>query len=204
VNPTKPFHSLLRAFRWHRRWFAAILATVAVFATLNVVSQQSSGAVPTVVAIKEIPGGNVLNDTDLAVVRLPKAMVAEGAFDSVDQLVGKEAIITIPARTVLTRSSLLTEGLEVAPGRLALPVKFGDSATMTALSVGSTIDILGQSGDSYTVVASSLRVIAIPNAGQSGVLSSDSAELVMVDVDPTQAGAIATAATAGSLSFALH
>ncbi len=204
MQPTQLLNSLLRAFRWHRRWFAAILATVAAFAAVSALTQQTSNSVAVVVATKEIPAGTIINAADLTVVRLPSAAVAEGAFESVEQLIGQEVIVNIPARAVLTRFSLLADGIGVGAGRLALPIRFSDSATLTALTVGSTIDVLGQTGSSYAVIASDLRVIAIPNVGQSGAFSSDPGELVMVDVDPAQAGAITSAASAGSLSYALH
>lgn len=204
MHLTQLIDSLRRAFRWYRRWFAAALAAFAVFAAISAVAQQSSGSVPVVVAARTIPGGTTLTAADLSVARVPASVVAEGAFDTPELLLGQQVITAIPARAILTSTNLLATGTSVGEGKLALPVRFSDSTTMSALQVGSRIDVLGQTGDSYAVIAANLRVVAVPDAEQGGVLSANTDGLVMVEVDASQAGAITAATSAGSMSYALH
>lgn len=206
MAPTQFLNSVLRAFRWHRRWFAAIFAVLAVLAALNVISSRSSGSVAVVTAARSITGGTKLVAADLKTSWLPESSIAEGYFGSVEALIGEEVVANIPLRGVLTGSDLLSEGAPVAPGKLALPVRFADSTTIALLQAGSRIDVLGQtgSGSEYTVVATQVRVIAVPDSGDSGMLKADSGELVLIEVEQSQAAAISAAGSSASLSFALH
>ncbi|MBA3020225.1 SAF domain-containing protein [Propionicimonas sp.] len=200
------FTSLVRAFRWHRRWFAAAFAAIAVFAAINVIASKTGGGTPVVVAARSIPGGTTLSATDLSIVWLPAAVTAEGAFNSIDPLIGQEVTAPISKRSPVTAATLLSGGAEVAPGKVALPIRFGDASATTILKVGCHLDVLGPaSGQSgFSVVAADVRVIAIPNSEQSGTIAGRGGELVLIEVDQSQAAAIAAAASATELSYALR
>jgi pilus assembly protein CpaB len=206
VRPTQLISSLVRAFRWHRRWFAAILAAVAIFAATNVISTRSGGEVAVVVAARTIPGGTTLTPADLTTIWLPASGIAAGAFATNEALLGQEVISEVPQRGQLTAAALLTHGGGVAEGKLALPIRFGDASAASILSVGNRIDVLGAAatGDGFAVIATDVRVAAIPSSGPSGVLATQSGELVMIEVDQTQAAAISAAGAAGALSYALR
>lgn len=158
-----------------------------------------------IVASRSIPGGTTLAAADLTTVWLPAPAVAEGYFGSPESLLGRQVISEVPARRTLTGSDLLTNSASVAPGNLALPVRFSDAGTTAMLGVGSRIDIFGPSGTGggFAVIASNIRVAAVPKNDSTGILSSRDGGLVMVEVDTTQAAAISAAATT-SLSYALR
>lgn len=159
-----------------------------------------------VTAARRLSGGSTLTAADLTISWLPAATVAEGSFDSTEPLVGQQLIAAVPRRGVLTGEDLLSGGLSVTPGKLALPIGFASAMTVSLLQVGSRIDVLGPAGtgQGYAVVATNLRVVAVPHAGDSGMLGTSGSELVMVEVDQVQAAAITAAASAASLSYALR
>jgi Flp pilus assembly protein CpaB len=206
VQLSQFFTSLVRAFRWHRRWFAAAFAAIALFAAINVIASRTGGSTPVVVAARSIPGGTTLSAADLSVVWLPAAVAAEGAFDSTDSLIGQEVAAPISKRSPVTTATLLSGGAEVAPGKVALPVRFGDASAAAILQVGCHLDVLGPSAGQggFSVVAADVRVIAIPNGGQSGSMTGRGGELVLIEVDQSQAAVIAAAASATELSYALR
>lgn len=206
VQTPRVILSVLRAFRWHRRWFAAIFAAIAVAAGANTLTAHSSGSVPVVVLTRSLPGGSVLAGGDLSVAWLPPAAAPEGAFSATSELIGKELLGAATARTPVTGADLLTHNAAVAAGKVALPVKFGETTDTRLLAVGSHIDVLGSagSGQAFATVAGDIRVVAMPDAAAGGAFTSAAPQLVMVEVDPSQAAAIATAAAAGSLSYALR
>lgn len=197
---------LLRALRWHRRWFAALFAALAVLAALNALPASESSGLDTVVAARDIPGGATLGADDVRTVRLPTAMVAKGAFTDTGPLIGRTVVIPIPERSVLTPDSLLVHDSLVAAGKLALPVRFADATALPLLRVGARIDVLGASvhGTDYGVAARDVRVVAIPAVSDGGVLGSSQGGLVLVEVDNTQAAAITAAAAVSAVSFALR
>lgn len=197
---------LFRALRWHRRWFAALFAGLAVLAALNTVTNSESSGTFTVVAARSIPGGATLGADDLRTVRLPAALVAEGAFTDTSLLVGRRVLIQVPERSVLTAANLLESDSLVAAGKLALPVRFGDATALPLLRIGARIAVLGAvaNGSDYGVVARDVRVVAIPALSDAGMLGGSQPGLVLVEVDTLQATAIAAAAAVSAVSFALR
>jgi len=207
VHPARLIDSLVRAFRWHRRWFAAILAAVAVLATLDALSPAASGTVSVVVAAHEIAGGSTIAASDLEVLPFPASVVADGAFDDPSGLVGKEVVVTIPARRPLTGADLLDAAALVGPGKVAVPVRFSDAGTVAILRVGSRVDVLGQNAPDAVVgtIARDLRVVAIPGSEAGGALGSSSGGgLVLVEADEAQSAAILAAASGGTLGYVLR
>lgn len=203
---TQFFTAVRRALRWHRRWFAALFALIAVAATLSSLGSAAIGTVPTVVASRTIPGGTILSNADLEIVQLPASMVAVGAFHRFDDALGGETITEIPERSVLTAASLLTDRVAVSAGKVALPVRFADTASISLLSPGSRIDVLGANTQhgGFSVVAANARVVALPSQKSSGMLANNNAELVLIEISQAQATAISSAASSGTLSYALH
>jgi pilus assembly protein CpaB len=206
VHPPPLIDSLRRAFRWHRRWFAGLFAAVAVLAALNTLSApESSGAIG-VVATHSIPGGARLTAADLQLVRLPAALAAAGSFTDTAALIGRTVVARIPQKRVLTESDLLESAGLVAAGKVAMPVRFGESSALPLLRVGGRIDVLGPvaDGSGYGSVAGDVRVVAVPEVGDSGMLGGNTDDLVLVEVDQAQAAAIAAAAAVSTLSFAMR
>jgi len=53
-------------------------------------------------------------------------------------------------------------------------------------------------------VASGVRVVALPSAGETGLLADNQSPLVLLEVSSSEASQITAAAAVSSLSFALH
>lgn len=198
--------SFRRAFRWHRRTVAALLVAVAVLAGLNALTAGSPDGVPVVVAARTIAGGQQVAGTDLVVVRVPAATLPDGAATDPAEVVGRTVVVDVPARAVLTPSVLLDSAGRARAGALALPVRFGESAAVALLRVGTRVDVLGPAdgGSGYGVVAADVRVLALPAAGSGGLIDGGDAPLVLLEVSSAQASAVAAAASVSALSFALR
>lgn len=198
--------SLLRAIRWHRRWFAALFAAIAVLAGLNAFSSAQSDGAPVIVAARGISAGSRVTTDDLRLVTLPPSAVPAGAFTEIGQAVGRTVVVGVPERQVLTSSVLLGAAGQVAPGRVALPVTFGTAGAVSLLSVGSRIDVLGAdaAGNGYGVVAADVRVAALPASEDPGMLGATTSRLVLLEVNSGQAAAIVAAMSVSAVSFALR
>jgi len=198
---------LLRAFRWHRRWFAAIFAAIAVLAGLNAVNARTQELREVVVAARPIDGGTTLAATDLRLARLPDDAIPEGAVSDPAAMVGRITKAALPGRRVLVEADVLGGSGGLAAGRVALPVQFGAGQAVALLSSGVRIDVLGpQAGSAgYQVVAADVRVITVVAQAQaSGPFGGGEAGPVLLEVDSNQASAILAAASIGSVSFALR
>lgn len=198
--------NLGRAIRWHRRLLIAALAGVAALAALNVVSTRDDPGRPVLVARRLIPAGATISESDLSVTRSPPHLVPEHSLQEPVEAVGHQAVGEIPARRALVASDLLGVDGQLASGRMGLPVRFSDEAMVGLLHTGSRIDILGAEGatGNHQVIAADVRVIAVPQSDEGGLLGSRGPDLVLVEVTPAQATAITSASGLSGLSFALR
>lgn len=196
---TKLLDPLRRALRWHRRLLAAGLAGLAIYFALAAITERDDTS-QVVVAARPIEGGGTLAAGDLTTLELPRAAVPEGALTELDQAIGEAVIARVPARAVLTASSLASSERLVAPGRVALPITLADSAPLSLVRPGDRIELLGP-GDSgaVEVLVSGARVIAIPQL-DAGLLGGD-APVILVDVARAEAARLVAAGV--PLSFAL-
>lgn len=197
--------SLRRAARWHRRTFAALLAGVAVYAGLTALTHPEGDLSWAVIAVRPVGGGQLITSSDIDLVQIPSAALPEGVITDPNAVVGRTAVAPIPRRAAVTASDLLSGGSLVGVGRVALPVTL-DSAAAGLLRVGDTIDIIGAGSDTGIkgIVAAGVRVVAIPNAADSGGFGGSSERLVLIDVTPGVAAGVSSAAAISALSFALH
>ncbi len=169
-------------------------------------SPADSTAAIALVAVRPISGGQVIGEADLERARLPASALPEGALTDPATAIGRTAVASIPRHGVLTNADLLTGGSLVGPGRVALPVTLGGGAALDLLRVGDRIDIIGATADgaSVGVIASGVRVVAIP-APEGGMLAgSGSGRVVLIEVTPDIAARVSSAAAVSSVTFALH
>lgn len=196
---TNLLESLRRAARWHRRLLAAVFAGLAAYCILAAVTEQDDLS-SVVVAAHTIPGGRTMTAADLSTIDLPRAAVPEGAFTTFDQAIGQTVVVQLPARAVVTASSVAGGGSLVASGRVALPIGLSESAPVDLLRVGDRIDLLGPGPSGpIEVLVSGTRVVALPEA--DGGLLGRTSPVVLVDVSREEATRLVAANA--PLSFAL-
>ena len=177
-----------------------------MYAALVALGHGDSATAPALVAVRSIEGGRAISAADVEVASVPLQSLPEGALVDPAQAVGRTALAALPRRGVLTTSDLLTGGSLVGAGRVALPVTLGGGAALGLIRVGDRIDLLGASneGSAVGVVATGVRVVAIP-PGDSGLLpGSPGDRVVLIEVDPDAAARISAAATVSTITFALH
>ncbi|MDR1237706.1 MAG: SAF domain-containing protein [Propionibacteriaceae bacterium] len=198
------FSSLRWGLSRHRRLLAALAAGVAVLAGLSAITQGQT-EVPVLVAAHEIASGSKLTSADLRVSRWPAAIVPDRALTTAEEAIGQISVAAITERAPITASDLLEEGQLVAPGLVALPLSFATSSPIDLLQVGSTIDIIGP--DPATgmskVLVSGARVVSVPESSGTSWANS-AAKSVLIEVTPSAAATLNSAAAISSLSFALH
>ncbi len=198
--------SLRRALSWHRRKIGALAAAVAVVAVVTAVSPTPPPTTDVVAAATTLPPGHQLSAADLHVVAVPVGLVPDEAITDPDQAVGR----TLTG--ALTRGQFLTAPDLVRPksrpdGLVTTPVRLADAEVVALLQVGDEIDVLAadpRTGTS-TVIAQGARISAIPASESGGMLGGGSAsQLVLVEVSPEVAAALAAAAVNGPLSVVWH
>jgi Flp pilus assembly protein CpaB len=189
-----------------RRSVAALLAAVAVFATVRTLQPRPAPTQPVVVAAHDLDAGSLLGQEDLATTRLRPGQAPQGALPAAD-LTGRTVAAPVRAGTPLTDRSVVGPGLAAGyPGRVVVPVRLGDPDVATRLRPGDHIDLVAArpDGGEARVVALDAVVVTVPPPADDGASALDSGSLVVVAVAETTAPALAEAGVSAFISPVLR
>lgn len=197
-RPRAPLHTL-------RRVLAVALAGAALLLAVrpDPVPQGARGpaGLPVVVASGDLPAGTVLDEADLDVAALPRAVVPDGAVGTVGVLVGQVLATAVRTGEPLTDVRLVGAGLTalLPEGQVAAPVRPADLGVSALVDAGDRIDVLvtAPGAGSAELVAARALVLAAPGSGVDGD------GLLLVAVDGPTASRLAAAATSGTLTVTL-
>lgn len=204
--------SAVRAALRHRRTLAAALAAGAVATGVSALSPAGPATAAVLTAARDLPWGARLTADDLRRVALPVGVVPDGAV--VDEADARGRLLTGPVR----RGEPITDVRLVGPGLLtgsaavegadlvAAPVRIADAEAVGLVRAGDAVDVLAaaEGPDDATVVASAVRVLAVPHPeGEASALLADGA-LVVLATEARTAARLARAATTSRLSIVLR
>jgi Flp pilus assembly protein CpaB len=192
-----------------RRAAAALLAGTALVLALRPgpVPATPGGptAVPVVVAGADLPAGTLLDEHDLASVRLPPDAVPAGTQPDVDDLVGRVLAGAVRAGEVVTDVRLVGPGVTASlrDGQVAAPVRLADLAVAALVRTGDRVDVLATAPDAERaeLVAVAALVLAAPLPATDG--TDPAAGLLLLAVDAPTAARLAAAATTATLTVSL-
>ena len=167
-----------------------------------------------VTAAADLAAGTILADSDLVTGRLPASAVPSGSTASVHDLTGKRLATALRAGSPVLDTSIVGPGLLAGspPGTVAVPVRPADQSTVQLLSPGQRVDIVLSTGNGYEepaaseVLASDVPVLwkAGSTTDGSGLLGRQESEgLVVVAASPTEATALASASSRGTVFLVL-
>ncbi len=185
-----------RRGRMLRRAVAALLLIGA--GVIAVADRQGPAAgIRVVAAARDLPAGASVTSSDLITVALPT--VPDGALISTPQVIGR--LLSSPVRKgeVLTDVRLVSHaGPDPGPGRVAVPVRPADPATVDLLSPGVHVAVLVVGDDGQVaVLASDAVVLAIPPPSKS----EPAKRLVVLAVPSAAADRITASGITGAVAL---
>lgn len=188
-----------RAVRRHRRKLAVLATVAAVLTGLTSLAPPRPDTVSVVTAARPLAAGSTISSADLDQTALPARAVPEGAWTDPTELIGQKVAGPVPLRQVLTASTLLrhrTTGTRT----VVAPLPVADDRVSLLLEAGDVVDVLAAESETgkTRVVASAVRVVTGAIADTDN--GSGSGGLVLVEVSPKTAAALAGAATVSALS----
>ena len=198
-----------------------VLAAVSVSKYLSSAQAYTKNLNKVAVAKVAIPIGSKIVAEQIMVVQFPKESTPDGAFDTVEKLAGRVAIVNIGAREPITESRLAAEGTAaglsaiIPEGYRAMTVKVDDAAGIsgfiqpgTLVDVVVTIDPEGNSRQNpiSKIVLQNIKVLA---SGQNidkpeNEREANSVKAVTLQVTPEQAEKLALAASEGKLQLVMR
>lgn len=207
-RPPAVLTALRRAVSWHRRPLAAVAAAIAVLAVISAVSPATPTTVPVVVAAAALPAGTALTPADLRVVAVPTALVPDQAVTDIAAVDGRVLTAAKTAGEILTAMAVVAPRAGDGSGLVTTPIRLADTDVVALLAVGDVVDVVAadpRTGAS-AVVAENARIVAIPQRAPTGsgplgtTAGTSEGQLVLVEVEPTVATALATALANGRLT----
>jgi Flp pilus assembly protein CpaB len=195
---------LRRAVLARRRPLAAVAAALAALVGLQSMAPPEAPAHRVLTVAHDVPGGTVVDRTDLTWTDFAPGTAPEGAVESVADAVGRTTTGPVRAGEAITDVRLVNGSLlDGYPGAVAAPVRIGDAGAVGLLRIGDRVDVIAadpQGAREAVVVASAVPVVALPRAGDTPLASGG---LVVLAVTDETARALATAAVSAYLSVVL-
>lgn len=197
-----------------RSAIAAGAVLVAVLAGAQALTPEAAATVPVVTAAKDLRWGATVSSSDVAVTQVPAAAVPDGALTSLEDVRGR--LLTSPVRRgeALTDVRLIGPSVLSEPGLVAVGVRLADAGLAGFLRAGSVVDVLAAAADAgfdrpvgpgtAEVVASAVRVLAVPGGNTSTLGGSSDGALVIVAASEAQATRLAAAQSQSQLSLVLR
>ncbi|QDY90462.1 flagellar biosynthesis protein FlgA [Arthrobacter sp. UKPF54-2] len=205
-----------RASRWlrrNRRLVVALLLCVAAGLAVQQLTPAPAATSSAWAAARDLPAGQVLAASDLAVVQVPPGLLPGGALDPA-ALEGKQLAVALRKGQLLADSLLVGPGMLAGspPGAAAVPLRMADPASVQLVAPGQLINVvMTGGGDLEQAAPAQLLATAVPvlwtsaRGGRTGqwLDTAETDGLMVVAADPEQARRLAGASTQGKLFFVL-
>lgn len=198
----------------------AAAATFAVYRVLEAARADSKVAMRhVVVAAHDLPEGAALGRTDLSAEEWPSAAVPEGAFASVDSVVGRVTRIAIFRGEAMVPGRLAPNGtgpglqVKITPGKRAMAVEIDDVAGVSGLiQPNSRVDVLvtlrehqGEDRQVAKLFMENMRVLAVGTVVTSGPDNrAINATTATLEVTPEESERLAVAMREGTIQLVLR
>lgn len=180
-----------------RRFAAAVVLGAAAWLAVLTFAPAGPPTVPVVVASSDIGVGEALGSHNLGTADWPASNVPDGAATSPAALAGRRALTPVGAGEIVTDARTRPEQLlaGLTTGLVAAFVPVGETALLTVLVPGTTVDLLSPTDGS--VLAAGVRVLARPTAGGGASPALDVTGGLLVAVSREQATRLAIARGSG-------
>ncbi|MFM7260568.1 MAG: Flp pilus assembly protein CpaB [bacterium] len=179
-----------------------------------------------VVAVRDVPAGSVLTESDLSLAACPPDADASGASTMAAAIIGRTTVVSIRKGQLVRSDDLAARGSaaaiasELPPGFRAITVTLRDEGSGVALYPGASVDVLATvdgpvRGTSRTEAMTRLivgrsRVLAVNDdaigaalVGEKSGRTSSRRLTATLAVTPAQAAQIELASARGSIGVAL-
>ncbi len=206
-------HRLRRLLYRRRRLLACLLFSVAAGVAVEGLVGDDYTTTMVVTAARDLAVGTVLEESDVALVRLPEAAVTGRAFEHPDHLVGQQLAAPLDRGSPIPSTALVGDGLLTGtpPGTVAVPLRPADPGIVQLLVPGQLVDVVLSTGNGFdapaetSVLARSVAVLWTDAGGTGGTWpGADGDEgLVVVAAGTDDAAALAGSSSSGDVHLVL-
>jgi pilus assembly protein CpaB len=199
---------------------AVLVAAAATFGVWRVLqSAEARNRVTTVsvvVALRDIPEGNIIEREMLGTGTWPASAIPAGAFQRADSVVGRVTRVPVFKGEAIVPGRLAPLGtgpgleVKISPGKRAMAVRINDVAGISGLiQPNSRVDVLvtmgGRGNQVSKVFMENMRVLSVGTQVQRGLdgMPADG-KTATLEVTPTEAERLAVAMGQGTIQLVLR
>ncbi|MCH5641897.1 MULTISPECIES: SAF domain-containing protein [unclassified Gordonia (in: high G+C Gram-positive bacteria)] len=185
---------------------AAAIALLAVAVGVGFAGHRTSGERPVLAAAHELRPGQPLTADDVLVVRVPAALVPDGALTSADAGIGRMIAGPVRIGEIVTDARLLTPRLPSAltgsdDARL-VPVHLADDALTALLRSGDVVDVL--SPDAEVLARGAVVALPATQSAGGGLAARTATRPVLLAMNESSAHRVAAVGLDAPLAVVLH
>lgn len=170
--------------------------------------------VTAVAAARDLPAGSAVAASDVAEIKVPPGMLADGVLREPGEAAGKQLAAPLRKGQLLADAQLVGPGLLTGspPGSAAVPLRMADPSSIQLVSPGQLVNVVLTAANGFDqqeppeVLASGVPVLWTSTKGGQGgqwLGTSETDGLIVVAANPEQAARLAGASTQGKLFFVL-
>jgi pilus assembly protein CpaB len=221
-RPGRPRSAVLRRVRrvmW--RWRFALAAAVfglAIALTVHLLRPPPPPTVDVAVTARPVAAGTELGRDDVVLRAIAADLAPPGAVHSVRELLGRAAVVGLPAGAPLHTTLVSDGGVSAAAprGTVVVPVRLSDDAVAALLRPGDRVDLLAgttsgtEPGAPPQYLARSALVLPVPaerepegSGGLLGPASDGDRPVTLVAVSPRDAPELSSVSGWGSVTAVL-
>lgn len=194
---------------WRARPFlVAVLSATALVAAVRVVAPPPEPTTEALVAAHDLAAGHTLTDSDLSTASIPTHLLPHGTIGELEAARGHRLTHPVPARGVLTESTLVAEGAwgDLGPGESLVAVRLADPEVAALLPEGASMRLVDATGTGAQSLTDQARLVARMPGEDSSSMWGETARaspLVVLAVPEEVATLVLDASAGGSLAVAL-
>ena len=195
---------LVTTASWHRRLLAGGLAAAAMALGIEAASPAAPERVEVTVAAHDLHGGTTIAVDDVTTASFAPESVPAGVLG--DDAEGRVLAGPVRAGEAITDRRVLGPGLLDGFGAdlVAAPVRIADAGAVGYLRPGDRVDILGTAVDGHRATEVLAHDVPVLSRAPTDDATTAGGALLLVAVEPEQAGDLAAAAVTSRLSFTLE
>nr|BFF20325.1 SAF domain-containing protein [Promicromonospora thailandica] len=144
IRPPTVAHRVRRLLRRHRHVLAAVLLGLAAALTVNLLRPAPPPTVDVAVTTRPVAAGTQLTSEDVVLRPIAAEVAPPAAARSVHGLLGRAAVVGLPAGAPVHAALVSDDGVSAAAprGTVVVPVRLSDDAVAALLRPGDRVDLL--------------------------------------------------------------
>jgi len=179
------------------------MAVICVGCICSIAAGNDGPTTAVYLAHSRIPAGTTLTEADVRLTEVPTNLVPTGAITDTLELANQMTSAPIPGGAILTSDNFVATS-QVSHGYVIIPLPVS-AQVLSLIQPGDHVTVfLSDHSTTEVSITRGIRVVTIPAQGSSGMFSSDSSPVILVEVPESLATQITSSGGMGTTTVAIE